>query len=229
MICSPAPLILVAAVLLFLAWFVRLINSEKWGLWLIILEMGMTLSAFLLLIVAYRRLNALKTNAEEFRRWIETQQPKERRRPSPPTRRQRKDTQAAIDWFSEQISRDPNQYKPYVLRGGGYAVLQDYERALEDLSIAISLNPAPDNAAYYAKSQVLFDCGRIDEGIRVCEHAIELSTRQAIIYEILAKALYTKQDYQKAWSVVEAYQQTGGQTPLDANFVEELRKQVSAT
>jgi len=106
------------------------------------------------------------------------------------------DAAKAMEYFDEAIRLDPNDAGAYPSRGLAYATLGQYEKAIEDLTEAIRLNP---NAFIYGSRGLAHaTLGQYEKAIEDYTEAIRLDPNFAHFYFVRGLVYADLGQYEKA-------------------------------
>ena len=103
----------------------------------------------------------------------------------------------AINYFTNVISKDPNNAEAYNYRGKAYANLEDYEQAINDFTKAIELAPYIADY-YYNRGLTYLKLEKNDLAIIDFTKAIELKPDFAKAYNNRGFAYMSIEEYDKA-------------------------------
>jgi len=98
------------------------------------------------------------------------------------------DYDRAIATFTNAISIDPNDAKPYFGRGVVYGQKGDRDRAIADFTSAIRLDPNNNAKTYFGRGMMYAQKGDLDRAIADWEAALRIDPNDAVIRRNLERA-----------------------------------------
>ncbi|MCK5116937.1 MAG: tetratricopeptide repeat protein [Candidatus Aegiribacteria sp.] len=109
--------------------------------------------------------------------------------------------QAAIDGFSEALNLDPTDFNSLCLRAVCYDAIDSLDLAIDDLMIAVVLDP--DNATTNAQlGAQLTQAGRQEEGQQYLDRSIELDPFCAMTFRDRSRSFYLLGQYEPALTYI---------------------------
>jgi tetratricopeptide (TPR) repeat protein len=106
-------------------------------------------------------------------------------------------TQQALDYYSEEIRRNPKASHSWVCRGLASDAKGDLDGAIKDYDEAIRLNPT-DHAAFSNRATAWETKGQHDRAIADCTEAIRLNPKDQMAYTNRGAAWESKGEYDRA-------------------------------
>jgi tetratricopeptide (TPR) repeat protein len=101
-----------------------------------------------------------------------------------------------IEKYTNIIKQNPNDADAYFRRGMAYSSKGDYERAIQDLTKSIALEPVSE--AYNNRGYIYAERGNYNQAISDFNKSIELDPEHASSYYNLGVAYSNLEDYQQA-------------------------------
>jgi len=102
----------------------------------------------------------------------------------------------SITLWTHEIEIAPNFPEPYSSRGNAYRAAGDYDRALQDLTAAILLDPISDANYYNDRGIVYVNLGRFAEALSDFELAILINPNNPVYYQNREKA---RIEFKRIW------------------------------
>ncbi|HLI71399.1 MAG TPA: tetratricopeptide repeat protein [Ktedonobacteraceae bacterium] len=103
----------------------------------------------------------------------------------------------AIDYFSRQMERDPQDWETCIRRGEAFAFLGDYQQATRDYTRALSLHPG-DESILVRRGRSYYKLRKYDEAIWDCTRALAINPRYIPAYSLRGQAYFESGAYDLA-------------------------------
>jgi tetratricopeptide (TPR) repeat protein len=103
----------------------------------------------------------------------------------------------SIRKITKQLIDQPNNFNLLYARAKGFNQLGMYKEAIQDLDVAVKLNPNYEKA-YLLKAQVLWHSGKINEIIPELNQVLKLNPKNAEAYLLAGKVRFKKGETNKA-------------------------------
>ncbi len=103
----------------------------------------------------------------------------------------------SIRKITKQLIDDPNNFDLLYARAEGFEQLGMFKEAIQDLDVAVKLNPYFEKA-YLLKAQVLWQSGKINDIIPEINQVLKLNPKSAEAYLLAGKVRFKKGETNKA-------------------------------
>jgi len=104
-----------------------------------------------------------------------------------------------IDFYSLIIRKNPNASEAYYFRGWAYSIIQEYSKAISDLTKSIEIFPK-DHTVFQKRAGVYMMMGKLDEAIGDRSAVIDLMPTENVDYAYMQRAevYFEAKQYQNA-------------------------------